>query len=251
MTILEKIIDNFFGASYSAQKEIYNTMINSLDEPKFKHQRKDLNSTFAEYFETLENLLSFEELYKSFNSDKRRITRRFAIKALIEKAEWHHTDHSESNRERYFLYSSEGFTRSDKIRECLRYFKPQSISQEEVQEFLSTYANMDLESKSEFVEDMIFCYDRLHYFNLPFNSNMLKQYKSIIQSMIGDDLMLYYDNLYPEEQISLIIEVVSKAKKLNTEEYVRRMKAEMANNPKYIRNLKKEAIYYCQRVNTK
>lgn len=251
MAILEKIMDNFFGASYSDQKEIYSTMINSLDEPKFKHQRKDLNSTFAEYFETLENLLSFEELYKSFNSDKRRITRKFAIKALIEQAEWHHTDHSESNRGHYFIYSSEGFTKDDKIREYLRYFKPQSISEEEVREFLATYASMDLESKSEFVEDMTFSYDRLNYFKLPCNSNILKHYKSIIQSMIGDDLMLYYDNLYPEEQIRLIIEVVNKAKKLNTEEFVSRMKAEMANKPKYIRNLKKEAKYYCQRINTK
>ena len=94
---------------------------------------------------------------------------------------------------------------------------------------------------------MIFFYDKITRWTLPFANNMLEEYRPIIQGYIGDELMMYYNHLYPDEQMQLIIRVVKEFKWFENDcNYYDFMFKSVKNDPKIIRTLKKEAISCCQ-----
>ena len=94
---------------------------------------------------------------------------------------------------------------------------------------------------------MIFLYNRINKLSLPVPDNMIDDYRPIIQSIIGDELMEYYNCLYNEEKMQLILELVNEFKwfKIDANYYNSDLKT-LKENPKIIRVLKKETIDYCQ-----
>ena len=246
METIEFVKNNFLGMSYENQRIILETWMNFLNESKIKKISKKFNESFLRYLEKIDNLLLFKELYKSFNSDKKRLTRKIVLDELIKQVDNHHIDNSDKRIIEHFLYSSEEVTDLCKIEEYKRYFKPQAVSEELVQKFLIDYSNLSTDDKCNLIEETSLYYDRLSEFSLPCSYNMLLDYRPIIQNIIGDDLIEYYDHLYSEEKIELIISVVTFFKKFEYDnDYYNEMILETKKDPKIIRNLKKEAISSC------
>ncbi len=252
MTILEKVYYNLLGASYENQKKIINTLINSLCEGKGKKVSRELRDLFDGYFESVDDLLNFKNLYQTFNSTQKRVSRRFTLKELMESVKDHHINNSDLRITQYFIYSSEEITDFAKKQEYMSFFKPQRVLDEEVKEFLTAYESLDEEKKVDYVDDITILYDRIRYFaffrsiRVPIENSLLDQYRPIIESLIGIDMMTYYDSLYPKEQLSLIDNIVRMCHSLSDKEYLARKKEEMNGDPEYIRKLKKEAKSTCQ-----
>ena len=189
-------------------------------------------------------LLGFKESYKEFNSNKRRLTRKILLDELKKiVVDNHHIDNSEERVKQRFNYFSEYYG-EDKI-----YFEAKHVSSDIIQKFLIDYSNLDIDKKYDFINDMLFYYKRINELSLPFPNKMLDDYKPIIKNLIGDDLMEYYNRLYKEEQMQLILNLINEFKwfKFDTDYYNRKFK-EVKENPKIIRTLKKETIDCCQRT---
>lgn len=249
METTEFIKNNFLGMSHESQRILLETLANTLNEFKKKKLSKKFNNVFLDYYEKINSLSSFKELYNSFNSDKRRLTRRIVLEELIKQVDNHHIDNSDKRIIQQFLYSSKKFTEQCKLEEYIRYFQPKNVSSEMVQKFLVEYSKLNIANKLNFIEEMNLYYDRLDCFNLPISKNILREYRPIIQELIGDEFIEYYDCLHSKEQMKLIINVIDCFNwfKLDNN-YYNRILLEMREDPKFIRKLKKEAIYSCSHI---
>ena len=249
METIEFVKNNFLGMSCENQRIVLENLLNSLEENKMKKLLKGFNKEFLDYFEKINDLLLFKEVYKSFNSDKRRLARKIVLDELIKQVDYHHIDNSDKRRIGQFIYSSEEFSDLCKIDECRRYFKQQFVSSELVQKFLVDYSNLSIERKGKFIEEMLLYYDRLSYFSLPNSDNTRQEYRLIFQNLLGDELIEYYDALHSEEQMQLIIDVVDYFKWFKYDNnYYNGVISEMRKDSKFIRRLKKETIYSCHRI---
>lgn len=241
METIEFIKNNFLGMAHEEQKMLLNMFMSTLSENKTKKILRVFNGTFLDYLQKINDLSSFKEQYQNFNSDKRRLTRKMVFDELINQVGNHHFDNSDESRSSHFLYLFD----YDK-EEYTRYFKPKSVSLEEVKNFVLSYSNLNINSKLNLIEEISSYYKRLYYFSLPVPENTLQEYKGIIKDLIGDDLIEYYDCLYSEEKMRLIINLIHNFKMFEyDEDYYHRMNSEMKKDPKIIRKLKRKATDYC------
>lgn len=242
MDRIEFIKNNFLGISYHEQQQILEYLIAFLKTSKMKKMSKEFDDIFTNYLNKIKLLLEFKESYKKFNSDKRRLTRKILLEELKESAYNHHIDYSDERVKQHFCYSGEYYG------EHKKYFEVKPVSSDEVQKFLIDYSNLNMDEKCDFIKDMMFYYNRINQLSLPSPNNMLDEYRPIIQSIIGDELMQYYNCLYTEEQMLLILKVVDEFKwfKYDADYYNRKLKT-VKENPKIIRLLKEQTIDYCQR----
>lgn len=242
MERIEFIKDNFLGISYSNQEQILEYLMAFLNQSKKKKLSKDFSDNFSEYLNKIKLLREFKEAYKEFNSDKRRLTRKILLEKLKEVVYNHHIDYSEERIKQHFYYSSEYYG------EYKKYFEAESVSSNDVKNFLIDYSSLNFEEKCNFIEDMIFTYTRINQLSLPSFNKTLDDYRPIIQSIIGDELIKYYNCLYPEEQMQLILKLTDEFKwyKQDIDYYNSKLKP-IKENPKIIRLLKEETINCCQK----
>lgn len=241
MDTVEFIEDNFLGMSYKDQQLVLEYLMLSLKENRMRKLSRDFNDKFICYLEKLQSLFEFRDSYKDFNSDKRRLTRKIVLDELIETIESLRFYYSDDEIKRSFCFSSEYYG------EYKKYFEVKPVSSEVVQKFLIDYSNLDMAKKCDFIKDMIFYYDRINHLSLPFPNNMLEDYRPIIQSLIGDELMEYYNLLYKEEQMRLIVRVAKEFLWFKRDnDYYNWKFSTVKEDPKIIRTLKKEAMSWCQ-----
>lgn len=242
MERIEFIKDNFLGISYYEQEQILEYLMTFLNQSKMKRLSKNFSDIFSEYLNKIKLLREFKESYKEFNSDKRRLTRKILLEELKEAVFNHHIDYSEERIKQYFYYSSEYYG------EYKKYFEAKSVSSDDVKNFLIDYSSLSVEEKYNFIEDMIFTYTRINKLSLPYSNKMLDDYRPIIQSIIGDELIKYYNCLYPEEQMQLILKITDEFKWCKQDvDYYNSMLKSIKENPKIVRLLKEETINCCRR----
>lgn len=241
METIEFIKNNFLGMTHEDQKMLLNMFMSTLNENKTKKISKAFNGTFSDYLQKINDLSCFKEQYQNFNSDKRRLTRKIAFDELINQVGNHCIDNSDESRSSYFLYL---FNYNEE--EYIRYFKPKSVSLEEVKKFVLSYSNLNINSKLNLIEDMSSYYKKICYFSLPVPENTLQGYQEIIKDIIGDDLIEYYGCLYSEEKVKLIINLIDNFKMFEyNEDYYLQINFEMKKDPKIIRKLKRKATDCC------
>lgn len=227
--------------THEDQKMLLNMFMSTLNENKTKKISKAFNDTFSDYLQKINDLSYFKEQYQNFNSDKRRLTRKITFDELINQVDNHRIDNSDESRSSYFLYL---FNYNQE--EYIRYFKPKSVSLEEVKNFVLSYSNLNINSKLDLIEEISSYYKKLYYFSLPVPENTLQEYKGIIKDLMGDDLINYYDCLYSEEKMRLIINLIDNFKMFEYDEYYYlQMNSEIKKDPKIIRKLKRKATDRC------
>ena len=243
MKRIEFIQDNFLGMSYCVQIKVIEYLKESSKEYGPKRISREFNDVFDDYLKKLKLLLELKEVYPEFNSDKRRLTRKILLENFRDLDFAHHHSYSDENIKNRHYYSGDYYGEGEK------YFDAQQVSEEEVKEFSIEYSNLSISQKRKFIEDMTFYYNRVNYFlKLPYPDKMIEAYKPIIQNLLGDDLMEYYNKLYKTEQIELILSLVNEFKWFKYDENNYRYKLNaVKENPIIIRKLKKETIDYCQR----
>lgn len=237
----DNILENFLGMSYTNQIKVIEHLMTSVNIWGTNRVVREYNETFGDYLEKLKLLLSFKEEYNDFNSDKRRLTRKIVLDELKDAAQEHKMYYSEDAVRSQFAYSSEYYG------ETKRYFEAKLVSTEEVNEFIEEYDSLNINQKRDFIEDMIFAYQRINHLPLPNSSEMLDNYKQIIQSLLGEELMIYYDKLFPVEKMRIILRVINEFKwfKIDEDYYNYKYKS-VKENPKIIRLTKKETLSYCK-----
>lgn len=236
METIEFVKNNFLGMSHENQKIVLNTLLNTLNENKMEKLLKKFNINFDDYYQRINKLLLFKESYKNFNDDERTLAKYKALKELKQQIDNHDTvDYSEEKLGQQFLYLNR------KIEKYISYFWPESVSLEMVHKFLIEYSKLTIDNKCKLIEEMILYYDDLNFSALPAPQNILKEYRPIIQNMIGDKHIGYYDYLFPEEQIRLIMEVIDYFEMFKYDnEYYNKMIMEVRDDSK-VRKIKIEA----------
>ena len=73
------ILENFIGLPYQEQLKLLSYLNQSVKDFGTKKVIREFENTFSYYQEKLYLLLGFIESYPSFNSDKRRLTRKKAF----------------------------------------------------------------------------------------------------------------------------------------------------------------------------
>lgn len=241
MERIEFVEENFLGMSYTDQIKVIEYLMTFLKENKVRKLSREFDNTFEDYLEKLKSLLSFKEEYQKFNSDKRRLSRKIIFEKLKDMAFEHRMYYSDEGVKESFIYSSESYG------EYKRYFHAKQVSSEEVQAFFNDFTNLPDRTKTEFINDMIFAYSRINRLELPYPNVMIEEYESIIQDLLGEELVPYYEKLFAQEKIELILELVTEFRLFkNDEDYYNYKLHTTKENSKMIRLLKKETIHSCQ-----
>lgn len=241
MSKREYILDNFLGMSYQAQVNMIEYLDTSIREWGTNRVIREFSETFSDYQEKLRLLLEFKDAYPEFNSDRRRLTRKKALDELKESAFEHHISNSDERVKGQFIFSGRYYN------EAKRYYETRPVSPEEVQEFLTEYEQLSTKAKREFIEELIFAYQRINHLELPNPETMLEEYKPIILSIIGKELMPYYNKLYKEEQLRLILNIVEDYRWFKIDEdYYNRKVNRLKDRPKVIRLTKQETLKCCK-----
>lgn len=241
MKQIEFIEENFLGMSYTDQIKVIEYLMSFLRDNKIRKLTREFDNTFEDYLEKLKSLLSFKVKYQEFNSDKRRLFRKIVLEKLQAIAFEHRLYYSDEGVRERFIYTSEYYG------EYKRYFEAKQITCEEVQNILTDFSNLTSKAKIEFINEMIFAYSRINRLKLPYPEPMLNEYKSIIQNLLGEELMIYYDKLFTKEKMELILELVTEFRLFNhDEDYYNYKLNTTKENPQIIRLLKRETINRCQ-----
>lgn len=241
MSKKEFIIENFIGLPYQEQLNLLSYLNKSIKDFGTKKVIREFEQTFSYYQEKLYLLLGFLEEYPTYNSDKRRLTRKTAFEELKDIAYEHHISNCDERVIQQFGYSSEYYG------ETKKYFKPQPATKEDVEEFKKEYERLNNNRKRDFIDDFIYAYQRIRYLELPNQTHMLELYRPIIKEILGEDLMTYYDKLYPTEQMRYILDIIEDYRwsKIDEEYYNLKLKA-LSETPKVLRNLKQQTISACR-----
>ncbi len=237
----EYILENFIGMSHIDQLNLINYLEKSVKEWGTNRIVREFENTFGRYQEKLELLLGFIKAYPTYNSDKRRLTRRKTFEELRDAAEDHHISNCDERVIQQFAYSAEYYG------ETKRYFKPEPVTKEQIDEFKAEYESLSTNMKRDFIEDMIFAYQRINHLDLPNQTPMIEAYKPIIFNILGEDLMSYYDKLYPSEQMRLIVRILDDYRWLKEdEEYYNIKLKKLKEKPKEIRLQKRQTLAACK-----
>ena len=183
----------------------------------------------------------FIKAYPTYNSDKRRLTRRKNFEELKDAAEEHHISNCDERVIQQFAYSEEYY------KETKRYFRPESVTQQQIADFKTEYESLSINMKRDFIEDMLYAYQRINHLALPNQTSMLEAYKPIMLNILGEDLMSYYNKLYPSEQMSLIVRILDNYRWLkDDEEYYNIKVRNLKEKPNKIRLLKHQTLSACE-----
>ena len=184
----------------------------------------------------------FIKAYPTYNSDKRRLTRRKTFEELKDAAEEHHISNCDERVIQQFAYSEEYY------KETKRYFRPEPVTQEQITNFKTEYESLSINMKRDFIEDMLYAYQRINHLALPNETSMIEAYKPIMLNILGEDLMPYYNKLYPSEQMNLIVRILDNYRWLKEdEEYYNTKVQRLKEKPKEIRLLKHQTLSACER----
>ena len=237
----EHILENFIGMSHEEQLNLINYLEKSVKEWGTNRIVREFESTFGRYQEKLELLLGFIKAYPTYNSDKRRLTRRKTFEELRDAAENHHISNCDERVIQQFAYSGEYYG------ETKRYFRPEPVTQEQINDFKTEYESLSINMKRDFIEDMLFAYQRINHLELPNQTPMLELYKPTMLNILGEDLMTYYDKLYPSEQMRLIVRILDDYRWLKEDEEYYNIKVQnLKERPKEIRLQKQQTIATCK-----
>ena len=183
----------------------------------------------------------FIKAYPTYNSDKRRLTRRKTFEELKDAAEEHHISNCDERVIQQFAYSEEYY------KETKRYFRPEPVTQEQIADFKTEYESLSINMKRDFIEDMLYAYQRINHLALPNQTSMIEAYKPIMLNILGEDLMPYYNKLYPSEQMNLIVRILDNYRWLKEdEEYYNTKVQRLKEKPKEIRLLKHQTLSACE-----
>ena len=237
----EYILENFIGMSHIDQLNLINYLEKSVKEWGTNRIVREFECTFGRYQEKLELLLGFIKAYPTYNSDKRRLTRRKTFEELRDAAENHHISNCDERVIQQFAYSGEYYG------ETKRYFRPEPVTETQIEDFKTEYESLSINMKRDFIEDMLFAYHRINRLELPNQTPMLELYKPTMLNILGEDLMTYYDKLYPSEQMRLIVRILDDYRWLKEdEEYYNIKLTALKEKPKVLRNLKQQTIATCK-----
>lgn len=183
----------------------------------------------------------FIKAYPTYNSDKRRLTRRKTFEELKDAVEEHHISNCDERVIQQFAYSGEYYE------ETKRYFRPEPVTQEQIADFKTEYESLSINMKRDFIEDMLYAYQRINHLALPNQTSMIEAYKPIMLNILGEDLMPYYNKLYPSEQMNLIVRILDNYRWLKEdEEYYNTKVQRLKEKPKEIRLLKHQTLSACE-----
>ena len=183
----------------------------------------------------------FIKAYPTYNSDKRRLTRRKTFEELKDAAEEHHISNCDERVIQQFTYSEEYY------KETKRYFRPEPVTQEQIADFKTEYESLSINMKRDFIEDMLYAYQRINHLALPNQTSMIEAYKPIMLNILGEVLMTYYNKLYPSEQMNLIVRILDDYRWLKEDEEYYNIKAQrLKEKPKEIRLLKHQTLSACE-----
>lgn len=241
MSKKEFILENFIGLPYQEQLKLLSYLNQSVKDFGTKKVIREFENTFSYYQEKLYLLLGFLEEYPTYNSDKRRLTRKKAFEELKEITFEHHISNCDDKVTAQFGYSSEYYG------ETKRYFKPQPATKDDAEEFKKEYETLNNNRKRDFIDDFICAYQRIRYLELPNYNQMLELYRPILNNILGDDLMTYYDKLYPTEQMRYILDIIEDYRwyKIDEDYYNLKLQA-LKETPKVLRHLKQQTIEICK-----
>ena len=183
----------------------------------------------------------FIKAYPTYNSDKRRLTRRKTFEELKDAAEEHHISNCDERVIQQFTYSEEYY------KETKRYFRPEPVTKEQIADFKTEYESLSINMKRDFIEDMLYAYQRINHLALPNQTSMIEAYKPIMLNILGEDLMPYYNKLYPSEQMNLIVRILDDYRWLKEDEEYYNIKVQrLKEKPKEIRLLKHQTLSACE-----
>lgn len=183
----------------------------------------------------------FIKAYPTYNSDKRRLTRRKTFEELKDASEEHHISNCDERVIQQFTYSEEYY------KETKRYFRPEPVTQEQITDFKTEYESLSINMKRDFIEDMLYAYQRINHLALPNQTSMIEAYKPIMLNILGEDLMPYYNKLYPSEQMNLIVRILDDYRWLKEDEEYYNIKVQrLKEKPKEIRLLKHQTLSACE-----
>ena len=183
----------------------------------------------------------FIKAYPTYNSNKRRLTRRKTFEELKDAAEEHHISNCDERVIQQFAYSEEYY------KETKRYFRPEPVTKEQITDFKTEYESLSINMKRDFIEDMLYAYQRINHLALPNQTSMIEAYKPIMLNILGEDLMPYYNKLYPSEQIRLIVRILDNYRWLKEDEEYYNIKVQrLKEKPKEIRLLKHQTLSACE-----
>ena len=241
MSKREYILENFIGIQHNEQISLIDYLEKSVKECGTNRMVREFKNTFGRYQEKLELLLGFMKAYPTYNSAKRRLTRKKTFEELKDAAENHHISHCDESVIGQFAYSGEYYG------ETKRYFRSEAVTKEQIEDFKKEYEALSINKKREFIKDMIYAYQRINRLALPNQTPMLEAYKPIMLNILGEDLMAYYDKLYPTEQMDLIVRILDDYRWLKEdEEYYNLKLKKLSETPKVLRKLKQQAIMECR-----
>ena len=183
----------------------------------------------------------FIKAYPTYNSNKRRLTRRKTFEELKDAAEEHHISNCDERVIQQFTYSEEYY------KETKRYFRPEPVTQQQITDFKTEYESLSINMKRDFIEDMLYAYQRINHLALPNQTSMIEAYKPIMLNILGEVLMTYYNKLYPSEQMNLIVRILDDYRWLKEDEEYYNIKAQrLKEKPKEIRLLKHQTLSACE-----
>lgn len=237
----ELVLNNFLGLDLKLQQKIIKLLLSVFDERKNKKLAREFDDKFSEYYIKLERLIAFKDEYDKFNSNKRRLMRKIMLNEFEDIVYFHHHDYSEENTFQRFRYFSPEVLSFDREKENNRYFNPQVLSEDIVEDFIKKFNNLSIFDKFEFIEDMCFNYSRLAFFNMPVSKRIVVEYRDLIKMVLGDDLITYFDKLYPEEQMECILKSLSNLERYDSKEVINKNVEDLQ-----IGKIKRKVINECE-----
>lgn len=232
--MVDIIKNNFLGISSKDKLKIFKCFYDYLNYSNSKKTLSEFDSYFGTYISDLEEYVEFSESYMNNNSIVNRYIRGMILEYLYKRIESHHVNYNQEHVKGRFTYYSEEFIYEAKIREYKRYFEPVKVDSSVVDNFISFFDDMKSTDKSAFIEEFCFLYSRIHEFSFLIPNEEVEDFSTILRTFLGDDVVAYYNRLYPTEKMMFIKTLSSSFCCLDKKNVVNN------ENPNYVRELRKK-----------
>lgn len=182
----QSIIDNFMGLSFIDKLKIFDRILETFDEKKYKRLNRDFFNTFSIYLDERIDLYDAVSEYEYLSdAEKKLLSKQMR---LFVKNYSYTVEDDEFGRFKYFVLDEY----PDIIKEKLynRYFNFIKLDSEEIDRFLSNYNELDIQGKFKFIEEFIEAYEDIgstYYPRYPDYEVILKDTDNIFKEILNED----------------------------------------------------------------
>ena len=207
--MIGRIENNLFGVSSVDKVNIFNEIALYLEDKGSKKLKREFYNRFNGYMHSIICFIRFLEDFESFNDEYKANFHSYIVDEYVERVGAHHIDNSPDSRRDSFMNGSKYEMYGDKVTEYVRYFKPDTISSEEVNQFIEEFECMTDEEKNNFIKNLCSLYSRIESFSLPVTIDELDMFKNAVFSFLREDLHINFEMLFPEEKMTFASSVCS------------------------------------------